>query len=49
MLHGSGTWSLGQNKIGILQRTNRAMMRNVWSEINGQEIDKRSNTDVGLE
>ena len=29
MLYGSDTWSLGQNKIGILQRTERAMVRNM--------------------
>ena len=29
MLHGSETWSLGQNEIGILQRNERAMVRNM--------------------
>ena len=29
MLYGSETWSLGQNEIGILKRTERAMVRNM--------------------
>ena len=49
MLYGSETLSLGQNELAILQLTERAMVINVLSEINGQEVDKRSNADVGLE
>ena len=29
MSYGSETWSLGQNEIGMLQRTERAMVRNM--------------------
>ena len=29
MLYGSETWCLGQNEIGILKRTERAMVRNM--------------------
>ena len=29
MLYGSETWCLGQNEIGILQRTESAMVRNM--------------------
>ena len=29
MLYGSETWCLGQNEMGILQRTERAMVRNM--------------------
>ena len=39
----AGQWCLGQNEIGILQGTGWAR------EINGQEVDERSNADVGLE
>ena len=38
-----GQLCLGQNEIGILQGTGRAR------EINGQEVDERSNADFGLE
>ena len=40
---------MGQNEIGILQRTERDMVRNMWSEINGQEVDNRSKAHAGLE
>ena len=29
MLHGSETWCLGQNEIGILQRTEKAIVRSM--------------------
>ena len=32
MLYGSKIWSLGQNEIGILQRTVRAMLRNMCGD-----------------
>ena len=49
MLHGRETWCLGQSKIGILQRTERAIVRRVCGSNSGQEVNKRSNADVGLE
>ena len=49
MYYGSETWCLGLNVIRIFQKTERAMVRSVWSEINGQELDKRSNADIGLQ
>ena len=40
ILYGRETWSLSQNEIGILQITERAMVKNVWSEINGKKSTK---------
>ena len=42
MLYGSETWSLGQNKIGILQRTERAMVRSMCVV---KLMDKKSSKD----
>ena len=39
MLHGSETWCLSQNEIGILQRTERAMVRSICGV---KLIDKKS-------
>ena len=49
MFYGNETWCVGQNGIWIQQRTERAMVRSVWSEISGHEVDKRSNVDIRLE
>ena len=50
MFYGSETWCLGQNEIGILLRTERALVKKyVCSQMNEYEFDKRSNPDVGLE
>ena len=49
MLYGCETWCLGQIEIGIVRKTERAMVRSVWSKISGQEVDKTSNADVGHE
>ena len=46
MLYGSETLCLGQNEIGILQRTERAMVRNMRGV---KLMDNGSNADVGLE
>ena len=46
MNYGSETLCLCQNEIDILHRTERAMVRNMHSEINGQEVNKRSNADI---
>ena len=43
MLYGSETWSLGQNEIGILQRTERAMVRNMCGV---KLMDKKSTKGV---
>ena len=48
MLYGSETWCLGQNDIGILQRTDCHGDKYEWSEISGQEVGKGSDADVGL-
>ena len=42
MLHGSETWCLGQNEIGILQRTERAIVRNMCGV---KLMDKKSTKD----
>ena len=49
MLDGSETWCLGHNEIGILHIIESHVEKHVLSKINGQEVDKRSNADVGLE
>ena len=43
MLYGSEIWCLGQNEIGILQRTERAMVRNMYGLI---LMDKKSTKDL---
>ena len=43
MLYGSVTWSLGQNEIGILLRTERAMERNMCGV---KLMDKKSTKDL---
>ena len=43
MFYGSETWSLGQNEIGLLQRTDRAMVRNMCGV---KLIDKKSTKDL---
>ena len=50
MLYGSETWCLGQNEIGILQRTEITKMRSICGvKIVRKKVGKRSNADVGLE
>ena len=50
MLYGSETWCLGQNEAGMLQRTERAMMRSMCGV---KLMDKKSTNglmqDVGLQ
>ena len=49
MLYGSETWCLGQNEIRIFQTNSKSHgEKYVWSEINEQEVDKRSNQVVHL-
>ena len=43
MLYGSETFYLGQNEIGILQRTERAIMRNMCGV---KLMDKKSTKDL---
>ena len=43
MLYGSEAWSLGQNEIGILQRIEGAMVRNICGV---KLMDKKSTKDV---
>ena len=43
MLYGSGTWCLGQNEIGILQTTERAMMKSMSGV---KLMDKKSTKDL---
>ena len=43
ILHGSKTLSLGQNEIGILQRTERAMVRNMCGV---KLMDKKLSKDL---
>ena len=43
ILHGSETWSLGQNEIGILQGTERAIVRNMCGM---KLMDKKSTKDL---
>ena len=43
ILYGSETWSLGLNEIGILQRTEKAMVRNMCGV---KLIDKKSTRDI---
>ena len=43
MLYGSETWSLGKNEIGILQRTERAMVKNMCAV---KLIDRKSTRDL---
>ena len=43
MLYGSEAWSLGQIEIGILQRTEGAMVRNICGV---KLMDKKSTKDV---
>ena len=43
MLYGSETWCLGQNEIGVLQRTERAMVRNMCGV---KLMDKKSIKDL---
>ena len=43
MLYGSEAWSIGQNKIGILQRTEGAMVRNICGV---KLMDNKSTKDV---
>ena len=50
MLHGSETWSLGQNEISILQRTESAMVRSMCRvKLMDKKSDKRSTAEVGHE
>ena len=42
ILYGSETWSLGHNEIGIFQRTERAMVRNMCGV---KLMDKKSTKD----
>ena len=43
MLYGSETWSLGQNEIGILQRTERAVAISICGV---KLMDKKSSKDL---
>ena len=43
MLYGSETWCVGQNEIGILQKTERAMMRSMCEV---KLMDKKSIKDL---
>ena len=43
ILHGSETWSLGQDQIGIVQRTEGAMARNMCAV---KLMDKKSTKDI---
>ena len=43
ILYGSGTWCLGQNKIGILKRTERTMVRNMCGV---KLMDKKMTKDL---
>ena len=43
MLYGSETWSLGLNEIGILQQTERAMVRNMCVV---KLMDRKSTKDL---
>ena len=43
MVYGSETWSIGQNEIGILQRTERSMVRNMCGV---KLMDKKSTKDL---
>ena len=45
MLYGSETWCLGQNEIGILQITERAMVRSMCGV---KLVDKKSTKDLML-
>ena len=49
MLYGREAWYLGQSEIAILHITESHGEKYEWSEISGQEVDNRSNADVGLE
>ena len=43
MLHRSETWPLGLNEIGILQRAERCMVRNMCAD---KLIDRKSTNDL---
>ena len=43
MLHGSEIWCLGQNEIGILQRTGRAKVKNMCGM---KLVDKKSTKNL---